>query len=223
MEPLLSVELLLPPLEKLFAFGLHLDPVPDRRKDDEEAEEALRRDGVRVDEAREEDAQDDASVHHDGEHHGAEAADGLEDKNLADGVPDAEEHHVHVHVRVVHQKRQEGREFLGVHERDGREDEREGVHHEHHVGGRQRVRLLEHVRLPLPRERVEDEEEAEQEQAAEGAAPRLHPPLGVQPEGHVLGRDDEHGDPEPDHECDGIFVGLVRIVPEEAAHQHDRS
>lgn len=55
-----------------------------------------------VDEAGEEDGENDAGVHHDGEDHGAEAPDGLEDEDLADGVADGEDDHVHVHFGVAH-------------------------------------------------------------------------------------------------------------------------
>eukprot|EP00613_Pedinella_sp_CCMP2098_P001432 CAMPEP_0171617042 /NCGR_PEP_ID=MMETSP0990-20121206/13864_1 /TAXON_ID=483369 /ORGANISM="non described non described, Strain CCMP2098" /LENGTH=193 /DNA_ID=CAMNT_0012181477 /DNA_START=256 /DNA_END=837 /DNA_ORIENTATION=- len=161
VEPVFAVQLLLAPLQEA-PRRLPLDAVRDGGEDDEEAEEALAVHGVRVDEAAEEDREDDPCVHDDGKHHRAERADGLKDENLANGVPDAENNHVHMHVWVVGEEVGKRVDLFGVYEGDQAEEQAEAVDHEHHVRGGAVPVAVEHAALPLPGERVKHQKKQEE-------------------------------------------------------------
>lgn len=71
--------------------------------------------------------------HDDGENHGSERPNGVEDEQLPDGRAHPEGHEVQVDLGVVRNEVEERYQLVLVHQRDEREDCAERRHDKHHL------------------------------------------------------------------------------------------
>ena len=113
-----------------------------------------------------------------------------------------------VYLGMLVNEFQRRRELVGVYQRDSGQHRRVGARREHKFDHRQVHVALEHARLELAREGIEEQEQAEQHD------PR---PLGTIGESaqvilapiDVIRRRHEQGDSDPNEKCDDVVISRV--------------
>merc|ERR1719171_1720718 len=152
--------------------------------------------------------------HHDREDDRPELLDGVEDEELARRAREREREHVRQRRGIRREERQTQTHLARPQQVDGREEQREEVHAEHHLVLVHAIRLIYSI-LPLARERVAEHVDAQDQYTEYGITFHTRSVLLLR---LLRQHEQSHAGRDPDG-LDILDQGIVLLV-EELSHQH---